>query len=714
MDVTVYNRGNLDMPSVLRLCNLEVPVDSRIGATEQKILSWQYAGNDLAKGALNLITSYADAEVMVQNIERDGLCLLLPYIDKMLADLVQRGCVDYDRDKILMEMEKWGFLYNWTSAVETIQERYQEIVGGEEAKDAYRTMRRQGRGHMIGGGFGFGGAVKGAAMAGSVNLTSNVAHGTFNLLAKGVSAIGAHYQLTELKDGLETQQLLSEGLLSMAWSLGMTHCNLLRRHSFEDILTHEEREANNDASETCLKLSSNTELSWEQRFQLIGQSIGLAPYREEAHHAMLNAVLERSEDLKKDITALSAFSAYYGVQLDSQLQQTFATKIKVLCSDNNIDVAAAHLQASQFADALNIDLRSYVTAQCREALFPCFKEISEKMIYKEKFLLEQHEKFGEATARYLAVGNVRPRDFADEIAKTATEDEIVCASLTCELIVKTSLEGKNSRLQASEDPFVELAYSLLRKDQIEKNLLDFESKLIAGEKNSSTDAAIKYLAVRGSQLGIDVDQLQQKALEAEGKRKIEVVLQRMRPDYPGLNDDKFLAEIEEIARAHGVTTDRDYSAHVASLREVDKRECLAAMKIAIEELVQDERGKNTKQEAKNHDVLKRAIKYTDGTTNYDEICKTVQSRREQRIRVNLKEFRERVHQLESDMETAGFIKKQEIKLRLWNARKIYDAYKLGLSTNLLVPELPQVETLLLEISDPESPASDSRNDTTKK
>jgi hypothetical protein len=78
----------------------------------------------------------------------------------------------------------------WGESLARTTDQYNEIVMNAEQLDAYRTARREGRGKWIGGGFGVGGAVKGALQAGALNLATNAVHGTINALAKGASMAG--------------------------------------------------------------------------------------------------------------------------------------------------------------------------------------------------------------------------------------------------------------------------------------------------------------------------------------------------------------------------------------------------------------------------------------------------------------------------------------------------------------------------------------------
>lgn len=62
------------------------------------------------------------------------------------------------------------------------KEKYQEIIEAKESQKEYRDARKNGRGKLIGGGFGVGGAVKGIAMAGTVNAATGMLHSISNAI----------------------------------------------------------------------------------------------------------------------------------------------------------------------------------------------------------------------------------------------------------------------------------------------------------------------------------------------------------------------------------------------------------------------------------------------------------------------------------------------------------------------------------------------------
>lgn len=75
--------------------------------------------------------------------------------------------------------------------LQEILERYDEIIGEQEGMRQYRQARKDGRGRLVGGGFGMAGAAKGIVKAGAVNMATGALHSVGNALGNMGSAISA-------------------------------------------------------------------------------------------------------------------------------------------------------------------------------------------------------------------------------------------------------------------------------------------------------------------------------------------------------------------------------------------------------------------------------------------------------------------------------------------------------------------------------------------
>lgn len=76
-------------------------------------------------------------------------------------------------------------------AVDEMQHKADAVDIRREEEELYRRARKAERGRVVGGGFGFGGAVKGMAQAGMMNAATGIAHSAVNAVGNIGSSISA-------------------------------------------------------------------------------------------------------------------------------------------------------------------------------------------------------------------------------------------------------------------------------------------------------------------------------------------------------------------------------------------------------------------------------------------------------------------------------------------------------------------------------------------
>ena len=151
--------------------------------------------------------NYSGIETFVKCGYEDGKKIIEEVIDRLV---IKGILVDiekiYDYDVQRFEREYYGRLsqkgifiyYNWPDNCDDVIEAYYKIVQQQQQLDEYRRQRRENRSRWVGGGFGVGGAIKGAMQAGAMNMASGAAHGIFNLGAKALSSMNEAGQKSSL------------------------------------------------------------------------------------------------------------------------------------------------------------------------------------------------------------------------------------------------------------------------------------------------------------------------------------------------------------------------------------------------------------------------------------------------------------------------------------------------------------------------------------
>jgi hypothetical protein len=99
---------------------------------------------------------------------------------------------------------------NWDEDFDVIGRQYEAIVEKTAELDAYRTARRQNRRKWVGYG-----SKKAVYSADADNMISNVGHGAFNLVAKGITAIGNSMKKDEIFKNPKTARQLEAGISNL-------------------------------------------------------------------------------------------------------------------------------------------------------------------------------------------------------------------------------------------------------------------------------------------------------------------------------------------------------------------------------------------------------------------------------------------------------------------------------------------------------------------
>lgn len=125
-------------------------------------------------------------------------------IDQAMKSLAAYEIYEITEDQLFSRFT--GPYVNWEEDLEPITARYEEIVENTAELDSHRTVRRQNRAKWM----GFN--QQAAYQADAKNLISNVGHGVFNMMAKGVTAIGNSIKKDEIFKSKSTVSRISDGV----------------------------------------------------------------------------------------------------------------------------------------------------------------------------------------------------------------------------------------------------------------------------------------------------------------------------------------------------------------------------------------------------------------------------------------------------------------------------------------------------------------------
>lgn len=224
-----------------------------------------------------------------------------------VKDLVALGIYDID----LSAFEEYLAPYfDWDEEFAAIDDKYLAIVLKAEELDAYRTQRRQSRGRWVGGGFGFGGAVKGAMQAGAMNLATGAVHGLFNLTAKGISAVGDAMKKQELYANPATKETLVDAVYRALFSV---HLALIDAANASKPGTYSGYVSAEDQAKAT-RLLDNIDagrVPTDATKQVLLDAFSLDPYNEHFYRLWLTKFDDASGDLEK-------LEAFFGLSVSAQ------------------------------------------------------------------------------------------------------------------------------------------------------------------------------------------------------------------------------------------------------------------------------------------------------------------------------------------------------------------------------------------------------------
>lgn len=114
------------------------------------------------------------------------------------------GVYDIDEERFYNAfMQRYD---SWDEDFGVLAEQYEAIVERSAELDAHRTNRRRGRRQWLGYG-----TEKAVYDADAKNLMSNIGHGVFNLMSKGVSALGDSFKKDEIFKSQATVKTFADG-----------------------------------------------------------------------------------------------------------------------------------------------------------------------------------------------------------------------------------------------------------------------------------------------------------------------------------------------------------------------------------------------------------------------------------------------------------------------------------------------------------------------
>lgn len=157
----------------------------------------------------NLDDVYHNSDKLAQDVMCES-------VNAALGILAENSIYDIDEQNFLEEhLSKYEI---WDQYFELVASQYEAIIEETAQKDAYRTQRRLNRSKLVG--FGPAPSLENGyrspqSYANFSNAVDNIGHGIFNMMAKGLTAIGNSIKQDEIFKSPKTVQALDAAVLSI-------------------------------------------------------------------------------------------------------------------------------------------------------------------------------------------------------------------------------------------------------------------------------------------------------------------------------------------------------------------------------------------------------------------------------------------------------------------------------------------------------------------
>ena len=159
----------------------------------QRFGSYADAAEEITKIAyLNRINSYKDL------IADNGSIIQIVvnmFFEPTMKFIMENKIYDFSDKDLLSKFNQENTI---SEEMEDLLKPFDEIIQANASAQQYREFRKESRGRVVGGGFGFEGAVKGMATAGAMNAAAGIGHSIFNSIGNALDNAAAQDAMNKI------------------------------------------------------------------------------------------------------------------------------------------------------------------------------------------------------------------------------------------------------------------------------------------------------------------------------------------------------------------------------------------------------------------------------------------------------------------------------------------------------------------------------------
>lgn len=263
-------------------------------------------GDDISKEFLDTFRSkYHDMDTFVRSFPNHFSEVFKEAINRMNELLSEIHIFGVTQDELAPYTEK--YCCHTYLELQEILERYDEIVGEQEGMRQYRQARKDGRGKLVGGGFGLTGAAKGIMKAGAVNMATGALHSVGNAIGNMGSAISAANAKSALfNSGIDIY--LASAIKSDILGVHLATIDIINNRSRDKLCKFTE-----DEEQSAHKIQTDLEqgvISLNSERAAVIRMLTMYPFRPDYYRTAVKL-------FPGEIEAMRKFAAFFGFDIDS-------------------------------------------------------------------------------------------------------------------------------------------------------------------------------------------------------------------------------------------------------------------------------------------------------------------------------------------------------------------------------------------------------------
>ena len=282
--------------------------------------------------------SCGSIEKVLQGYVSEASGLIGAYVSNSLyAQLLQMEIYDISEDDYYDECLILDTVRTTAAACKKL------VQAVDQAKDeeiAYRELRKESRGRMVGGGFGLGGALKGMATAGAINAVTGMGHSMVNAVGNVGSSISASNSKRSIYKDDDTLSFLRHAVIDCLSSTFFEHIRIANAHKAGSI----DKSFNPSKAEALLENA--------QRFPDKAQNLLLEAFRQQPNSAeLLQYIFQNFRSERRNIIKIAN---YYGVDLSEIIKSILVREYPADAKHDEAKALAAKARILALMDEMGI------------------------------------------------------------------------------------------------------------------------------------------------------------------------------------------------------------------------------------------------------------------------------------------------------------------------------------------------------------------------